>query len=864
VLGGNVSGAVDTITASGSGTITQTSGTVTGTTSVALTSSSGAIGSLNIATPNWTANTTGNVTLVDSQATTGNGVSTGNNISITDSAGGVGALTTSGTITAAGTLALLSTGTNGGVVIGGNVSGTADTITASGSGTITQTSGTVTGTTSVALTSSSGAIGTVALVTPNVTFNTTGDVTLRDTQALTGNGVSTGSNVSFTDSAGGAGALTTSGTITAAGTLALLSTGTNGGVVVGGNVSGTADTITASGSGTITQTGGNITGTTSAAFSSGSGAIGSLTIVTPNWTANTTGNVTLVDSQDTTGNGISTGNNISITDSAGGAGALTTSGTITATGTLALLSTGTNGGVVFGGNVSGTADTITASGSGAITQTGGTVTGTTSTVFTSGSGAIGSLNIVTPNWTANTTGDVTLVDSQATTGNGVSTGANISFTDSAGGGTTISNNITASKTITLLDAGTTTINNSVTVKANSASTSGGLIQFASTTPGGDITVVNNGTVIASNSNSSSIIGFNGGSTGAVTVSGTGTLTADQDNFGNLDSTTLQINPPSSIISPFTGSYTSGNISVVQNSIAGVMQVSGATPPPPPTPPGPTPVTPSSSSGGRSLLISALPTDEIGIEGAGLSRTDTDNTPIYGYVSLTDDERRRSKRAARRNKTSTIPGAKSYNHVFTGKETSLLIHDGMKLYGNNGEDNYLNIDKGNVLLSPDKDIVVGTHEGNINIASGAIAFVMESGNDVVVYDLRQSMAKQVSVMVNNHRVCLHPGNMMVLTRQQVNDFEDIDAECHMISYRGAEEIAVNDKVVKVFIAEYSIASALVTIEPLRQLIASNDRQDKAALEKIIKGAVMLNDFSGNIDLDQLANLDQVATSAEAQH
>ena len=95
--------------------------------------------------------------------------------------------------------------------------------------------------------------------------------------------------------------------------------------------------------------------------------------------------------------------------------------------------TGTNGAIVLGGNVSGTADTITANGSGTITQTAGTVTGSTSAAFTSGSGAIGSLNIATPNWTANTTGDVTLADTHATTGNGISTGANISFTDSAGG-----------------------------------------------------------------------------------------------------------------------------------------------------------------------------------------------------------------------------------------------------------------------------------------------------------------------------------------------------------------------------------------------------------------------------------------------
>ena len=85
--------------------------------------------------------------------------------------------------------------------------------------------------------------------------------------------------------------------------------------------------------------------------------------------------------------------------------------------------------------------------------------------------------------------------------------------------------------------------------------------------------------------------------------------------------------------------------------------------------------------------------------------------------------------------------------------------------NLGANNHLNIDRGNVLVSPHKDIVVGTHEGNISIASGATAFVMESGHDVVIYDLDQSMPKQISVMVGNHKVVMEPGQMLVLTRQK---------------------------------------------------------------------------------------------------
>src|ERR1019366_7093910 len=98
-------------------------------------------------------------------------------------------------------------------------------------GTITQSAGTVTGTTSVSLTSGSGAIGTIALITPNVTANTTGNVTLTDSQILTGNGVSTGANFSLTDSNNGGMSLTN--TITATGTLGLVDTGTNSPIVLG-------------------------------------------------------------------------------------------------------------------------------------------------------------------------------------------------------------------------------------------------------------------------------------------------------------------------------------------------------------------------------------------------------------------------------------------------------------------------------------------------------------------------------------------------------------------------------------------------------------------------------------------------------
>ena len=72
-----------------------------------------------------------------------------------------------------------------------------------------------------------------------------------------------------------------------------------------------------------------------------------------------------------------------------------------------------------------------------------------------------------------------------------------------------------------------------------------------------------------------IIDFNGGSSGAITVDGTGTLSAKQVNFGTLTSPSLQIAPPFVTVSGFSGSITLGNISIKQSSVHGLMQVSGS-------------------------------------------------------------------------------------------------------------------------------------------------------------------------------------------------------------------------------------------------------------------------------------------------
>jgi len=95
------------------------------------------------------------------------------------------------------------------------------------------------------------------------------------------------------------------------------------------------------------------------------------------------------------------------------------------------------------------------------------------------------------------------------------------------------------------------------------------IEFMSSIPGGSINVTNNG--LLKTSGASSIVGFNG--RGSITVAGIGAINAWQVNVGNLDATTLAIQPPYIAVSP-PGNYSLGNISITgQDITAEVMYVS---------------------------------------------------------------------------------------------------------------------------------------------------------------------------------------------------------------------------------------------------------------------------------------------------
>ncbi len=625
--------------------------------------------------------------------------------------------------------------------------------------------------------------------------------------------------------------------------------------------------------GAITVTGGINGGTISAGdennFNAGTGQvstdnrqiIGCINIVTASSVSMTSyvGNLDFchpIDTSSATGNGggvtlIANGGSVNTSGiDTNGSGAGNTAGPITIDGATGVTlgdtnANGTNGAsggtvlITTPGTIAGTY--VSATGSG--TSDGGTVILRGNNVTLSG--ADGDGNSVDVN--ASGTGDGGLVNIKTTSNTPFQTGNNGAAT-----GNGINGNIGASGVnggFIILTNGGNLINYANIVANGSTGNGGNVLIQNSLTPGSKpLIVLNNGLIEAdNNAGDIGLIGLNGGPGLKIFVNGTGSFISGMCvNIGNLDEANLSfINPPSGAI------YTETTLTFVPNICARspVNPVTPPTPPPgPPTPPNGGGSTPggggaSSTSKGQSQLfgfLSFFASPSLRRQANVISVTPTDLTQVFNYTNLDQSPLFPDDVDYKNESTALIKGAKTYEHEFAAAEQSRLQSEGV-LIASNTAHNYFNLDKGNVLFNPRQNIVVGTHEGNVYIGPGSHVLVMETGHDVMIYNLHDDAPERVSIVAANKKLVLEPGRVLVLSRQNTRDFESLNTPCHGIGYRNIKEVDL-DKSIKAFYGDFSIPSALTMVVPLKKLLSSNDPRDKRTLERIIKTSSMLATFS----------------------
>ncbi|MBK9140851.1 MAG: S-layer family protein [Candidatus Melainabacteria bacterium] len=687
----------------------------------------------------------------------------------------------------------------------------------------------------------------------SVQTNNTGSISVQN-----GATVSAGNNLTFTSRSV---SLASSTTVTSGGNLLLDSNAAGNPLAVslgtGANLTSTGGSVLfnqagAGNEGQITITGlGNISGTTLNYNTGANNLSATANSLTGNNLVNgVSGNATAVTFSTQTGNiAFGAGINTSIAAGNGGPVSIDAAG-----GSIDLAGNDINS---SGGGAGNNAGAISLSSSGGLTNGGnlianGTAGASGGTISTTGAGQDIIVNSIQVSGAANggsftnSSGNLRVVgigptgnsiDASGTTGNGgvvsITTTAGNPFIlgDPSVNGTAsgiVAGGGTNGGRVTITSNGAT-VQAGQSVSANGGAGNGGVVTFnpSSATPSVGYNI--QGSVSATGSGATGIIGFGTLPSQTMTLTVGGSLTAGQQiTLGGLDPTTgLPAGAPGGVFTvtpsalPLTSPPAPFNTPLIV--VNGIYPVPPAVPVSMSTPP----VIPGSTI--NPVRITAR--DNTRPEGVGTFIA-TDQTRILeGSVSKTEIPMPATAKGL-------IPASKTYQSRFQTGEINRLRKEG-NIIANSSENGYLDLDRGNIIFAPDKDIVVSVNEGTVHIPAGAIVAILENGADSAILDLHQSGPNGVKIVSERKLISLHPGKMIVLSRSTSDDFEEINHECKQIGYMNPKTKQLS-KEVRAFGMYFSIPSAIKKLQPLRTMVSSHERQDQKTLQKLLMNSVLLRE------------------------
>lgn len=369
-----------------------------------------------------------------------------------------------------------------------------------------------------------------------------------------------------------------------------------------------------------------------------------------------------------------------------------------------------------------------------------------------------------------------------------------------------------------------------TVSANGKGGTGGLVFIDGASPL-VVTVNGTGTITANNSNNdsgtvaiSAISKFGGKP--QITVQGTGTIQAGQTvKVGNINPITLKFQSPQPSAVNIANTLTIGN--KLQNQLAGptIWLASGG-------------LVPALAPASDVIPVGGQASQA---QGQAIQKIPTDQTPVnQGSVPTA------AETLAKAGVTS-LAQAIMATDIETDMFDSQFVADNrsslMEISADASRDNFVVLERGNVLFRPrNREIVVQVQEGLIFIGEGCDVLVMETGNDVAVYNLHDTYKGAVRVVAGRREVVLSPGMQLVLTRKQDAKFEDVNPGTQ-IAYRNVRSEEVGEGI-KAFAADFSIPSAMTRVQPLRRMLASKKSKDRQVAYQMLKNAVVLAALGSN--------------------
>ncbi|MBU6453260.1 MAG: hypothetical protein KGS72_15870 [Cyanobacteria bacterium REEB67] len=150
-------------------------------------------------------------------------------------------------------------------------------------------------------------------------------------------------------------------------------------------------------------------------------------------------------------------------------------------------------------------------------------------------------------------------------------------------------------------------------------------------------------------------------------------------------------------------------------------------------------------------------------------------------------------------------------------------------------------RGATLYAPSADTRVETGLGTVDIAAHSVVMVLAFDGGAAVYNLHDTRRNAVVMDCGGHRVAVAPGSNVVMTNRNVHYFEEVNP-AQQVGYRRMVGKDLKDGM-KCFQSEFNILSMLQSLEPLKNMVRSEDSENRKLASAMLKTAAILMQIGG---------------------
>lgn len=144
----------------------------------------------------------------------------------------------------------------------------------------------------------------------------------------------------------------------------------------------------------------------------------------------------------------------------------------------------------------------------------------------------------------------------------------------------------------------------------------------------------------------------------------------------------------------------------------------------------------------------------------------------------------------------------------------------------------------LIVNPHKDTTAVGSLAKLQVKKGSVVYVTNTEHAMSVYCLDSNEGVRI-VFADGKLLKVRPGQTVVLTGNKVASFLEANPE-KRIGFRNPSSKDLGENL-KIFVSDFSIPSAVATLNPLRNLILQNKAQHRRIVEGILKNAVLLADI-----------------------